>query len=365
MTITHPCLTLLSDAQLLAEVKRLVARERTATAELIRSLMELDTRRLYLAEGCSSLFTYCTQVLHLSEHAALGRIEVARAARRLPAILDRLLEGSVTVTNVRMLAPHLTDENHVALLDAARHKSKREVEHIVATLRPRPDVAASIRKLPAAKAADSPAAPSSGAPAAMTSPAPTLRLADPVERPHDEAQVSAASPRPAHRRVVAALAPERYRVQLTVSREAHDNLRRAQDLLRHVIPSGDPAAIVERALTLLVAQLEKAKCAATPQPRRSLGTGSKSRHIPAAVRREVWRRDGGRCAFVGPRGRCGERGFLEFHHVVPYAAGGAAETSNVQLRCRAHNAFEAELFFGMDAARERAPAWGELRPARR
>jgi len=82
-------------------------------------------------------------VLHLSEHAALGRIEVARAARRLPAILDRLLDGSVTVTNARMLAPYLTDENHVALLDAARHKSKREVEHIVAALRPRPDLAAS------------------------------------------------------------------------------------------------------------------------------------------------------------------------------------------------------------------------------
>jgi hypothetical protein len=132
MTITHPCLTRLSDAQLLAEVKRLVARERTATAELIRSLMELDTRRLYLAEGCSSLFTYCTQVLHLSEHAALGRIEVARAARRVPAILDRLLEGSVTVTNARMLAPHLTDANHVALLDAARHKSKRPVIALLA-----------------------------------------------------------------------------------------------------------------------------------------------------------------------------------------------------------------------------------------
>jgi hypothetical protein len=63
--------------------------------------MELDARRLYLAQGYSSLFTYCTQALHLSEHAALGRIEVARAARRLPMILDRLVDGSVTVTVAR------------------------------------------------------------------------------------------------------------------------------------------------------------------------------------------------------------------------------------------------------------------------
>ncbi len=64
-----------------------MSREREATAALIAALGELDARRLYLAEGCSSLFTYCTQVLHLSEHAAYGRIEAARAARKWPVVL--------------------------------------------------------------------------------------------------------------------------------------------------------------------------------------------------------------------------------------------------------------------------------------
>ena len=72
-----------SNEELLAEVTRLAFRERQATAALIRCLMEVDARRLFLAEGYSSLFTFCTQALHLSEHAALGRIEVARAARKL------------------------------------------------------------------------------------------------------------------------------------------------------------------------------------------------------------------------------------------------------------------------------------------
>lgn len=116
--MTQPCTALaqLSDDQLLTEVTRLAGLERQATAALIRSLMELDARRLYLAQGFSSLFAFCTQALHLSEHAAFGRIEVARAARRLPAVLDRLLDGSITVTNVRLLAPHLTEANHLDLL---------------------------------------------------------------------------------------------------------------------------------------------------------------------------------------------------------------------------------------------------------
>jgi 5-methylcytosine-specific restriction endonuclease McrA len=352
MTITHAPLTALSDAQLLAEVHRLVNAERHATAALIRSLMELDARQLYLAEGFSSLFAYCTQALRLSEHAAYGRIEAARAARRFPAILDVLESGSITLTTVTLLAKHLTPENHARVLAAARHKTKREVEHLVAELRPLPDVAAMVRRLPAPKVVTQ--APAAHGPMASGS---EPSAAPPDPRPTDTPCASEASPMASRRPAIAPLTPERYRVQLTVSRETHDKLRRAQDLLRHTIPSGDPAEIFDRALTVFVEQLEKAKCGAVTRPRSSKPSAEGSRHIPAAVRREVWKRDDGRCAFVGSRGRCSERAFLEFHHVVPYAAGGTADVSNIQLRCRRHNRFEADLFFGTDAVRERSPAW--------
>jgi hypothetical protein len=85
-----------SNDELRAEVLQLARQERQATAALIRCLMEVDARRLYLANGYSSLFTFCTQVLHLSEHAALGRIELARAARRLPALVFHLEQGFIT-----------------------------------------------------------------------------------------------------------------------------------------------------------------------------------------------------------------------------------------------------------------------------
>jgi aminoglycoside N3'-acetyltransferase len=65
----------LSDRELVAEVKRLARCESHATARLIAALAELDARRLYLGQGCSSMFTYCTQILHLAEHAAYNRID--------------------------------------------------------------------------------------------------------------------------------------------------------------------------------------------------------------------------------------------------------------------------------------------------
>ena len=153
MAIMLSTVTSLSDDALLGHVTTLAARERHATAELIAALAELDARRLYLGAGCSSLFTYCTQILHLSEHAAYGRIEGARLARRFPEVLDRLADGSLTLTAVCLLGPVLTEVNAAELLDAARHKTKREVEHLVARIRPLPAVTTSVRKLPAPRAA--------------------------------------------------------------------------------------------------------------------------------------------------------------------------------------------------------------------
>src|SRR2546430_642478 len=138
----------LTDDQLLIHVKALAVSEREATARLIAALAELDARRLYLGEGYSSLFTYCTQCLRLSEHAAYGRIEAARAAQKFPVILELLSTGSITLTTVCLLARHLTAGNHEQVLAAARHKNKREVEQQVAALSPRPDVPSTVRKVP-------------------------------------------------------------------------------------------------------------------------------------------------------------------------------------------------------------------------
>ena len=111
-------------------------------------LAELDTRRLYLAQGYGSLFSYCTQALLLAEHAAYNRIEAARASRKFPAILERLVDGSVNLSTVRLLAPYLTPENCDEVLAEAAGKSKRDVEVLVARLAPRPDESPSIRRLP-------------------------------------------------------------------------------------------------------------------------------------------------------------------------------------------------------------------------
>jgi hypothetical protein len=323
----------LNDHDLIARTKRAAENERRTTAELVALLAEIDDRRLYEGEGCSSLFAYCTQVLHLSEHAAYGRIEAARLSRRFPVVLRLLDSGEATLTTVCLLAAHLTDDNCDALFNAIRHKSKREVELLVAGIAPCPDIAPLIRKIPRAAVKPS----FSGSHAGLL---PTAALAGPLFSP------AIASVRP----TIAPLAPERYLIKVTVGAETHAKLRRAQDLLRHAVPGGDPATIIDRGLTLLIAQLERTKLGrptrSGPRPTAASPATSSSRHVSAALRREVWTRDEGRCAFVGAEGRCSSTAFLEIHHVLPFAAGGKTVTENLSLRCRAHNGLEAEKFFG-------------------
>jgi hypothetical protein len=98
----------ISDHDLLEQASKIAALKRNATATLVACLAELDHRRLYLGQGYSSLFTYCTQALHFSEHAAYTRIEAARAVRKFPLIQQLLADGSVTLTTVCLLASHLS-----------------------------------------------------------------------------------------------------------------------------------------------------------------------------------------------------------------------------------------------------------------
>lgn len=322
----------LSDSQLVEALAQIARSERQAIAVLVATLAEFDARRLFLGLGYSSLFDYCTRALHLSEQAAYTRIEAARASRRFPIIIDRIAAGGLSLTATRLLAPHLTEANYIELLEQASGKKTRQVEVIVAAIRPSAPVPSTIRKVPKRDIDHRPSV-------ARSESALLPERLIPLPRPAPPSV-------PAWKRpVISPLSETHYKMQVTISTSAHDKLREAQALMRHSLPNGDPAAIIERALDALLVQLRKTKFAATPKP--CPAAPSHGRHIPAAVKREVWERDGGRCAFADADGnRCEETAFLEFHHVQAYARGGPSTGSNIQLRCRAHNAYEAELLFG-------------------
>src|SRR5262249_24044787 len=108
-----------------------------------------------------------------------------------------------------------------------------------------------------------------------------------------------------------------------------------------------------------LARLEARRFAKTQAPRKEIVSQStrqsRSRYIPAAVRRAVYARDGGRCRYVDSQGRrCAARDHLAFHHRRPYGYGGEHDAENLCLMCRTHNAYLAEIDYGKEHFRDRA-----------
>ena len=339
----------LTDDALTLELGRLAVRDREATAALIVHLAEFDARRLYEGAGYPSMFAYCRAVLRLSEDAAYNRIKAARATRIYPEIVDMLADGTLNPTSVRLLAPHLTAENHAVLLAEAAGMGKEDVLRLLARWFPQPDVAASVRKVPSQVVSTS----SADCEVVAAPPAPLALLG---LTPASPCSPVLTPPKPP---LIRPLAPERYEVRFTADAETRALLKEAQDLLGHAVPTGDIATVFHRALTVLVSDLKRRKFGMTSRPRSARSSSPASGDVPAAVRREVSARDASRCAFVSRHGRrCEETRFLEFHHVVPRAAGGAATVDNIQLRCRAHNGHEVDLFFGPGKRWTKDPARG-------
>src|SRR6187399_1726431 len=343
MTSSHS-LEALNDHTLLSQFGVLVRRDREGNANLLRHIDAIDRRQLWAQSGYPSMFAFLVTRYHMSESTAGKRIGAARTARRFRSLFTMVARGEIHLSGIHRLKAHLTRENHEHVLAAAKHKTIREIEELVARLAPQPDVPATLRALPT-RTTSAPAAP-----------APSASPPMPVPR---------RSPDPAP------LSPGRYKLQLTLSENGRNTLKQLQDLLAHQIPNGDPAAIVERALEALLTQVHKRKTGITSKPRaqkpksesRPNATATtatrRTRYLEFAVRREVWTRDDGRCGFVGEDGhRCNETRGLQFAHGHPWGKGGPDTAVNLGLRCQAHNAWEADRDYGrsyMASKRKRKP----------
>ena len=326
---------MLSDDDLLCRLADLLRQSRRIEWQLVAHIGEVDHRRLYAREAAESMFAYCTNVLHLSEHEAYLRITVARAARDHPALLEMLADGRLHLTGIAKLLPHLTPLNRDRVLARAVHKTKEQICELIAELAPRPDAPELIRRLPV---------PPTSAPA----PKPTAATASDTGQIGPDRVPSSAPARPGR---VEPLAPKRYLVQFTASAEFHEKLQRLTALMRTVIPDGELALILEQAVSEKLERLEARRFGRTGRPRKTIEqcdtSPSTSRCIPAPVRRGVDGRDDRRCRFVDAQGRrCQARARLELHHDRAHARGGDRSMENIQLMCRTHNLYLAEQEFG-------------------
>jgi 5-methylcytosine-specific restriction endonuclease McrA len=373
----------LGDDQLLAALSGLVRRENDSLSDLLAHLAELDERDLCVALGYSSLFAYCTEALGFCKSSAGRRIAAARVCREHPEAFARVATGELSLSVLCALRPHLNTENAAELFAACGRKSYEQVEALLAARFPKPDVRDLIRRSPAPALATPPIGRKQTDIGRHTDTQPIeiepgLPSTEATREPA-RAQVRqrlGESPRPqAQRGAVKPLSVDRFSVNFTADGEFHQLLEEVRALLSHAEPKGELMRVMRRGLEALRRELLKKRygvgrkarpvrvSAAEPRTGSTClqDSGSKrSRHVAAAVAREVYVRDQGCCTFLADDGRrCGERRFLQLDHVIPHAQGGEPTVANLRLRCRAHNLHTARAHFGreyMRAAAKRSSA---------
>ena len=345
----------------------LVGEERNVQVDFILHLDEFDQRRAYLEGGYGSLWDYCLKALHLREGAAWRRMAAMRVLRRFPSMEAALRDGRLCLSTLALLGQVLTDENAGDLLARAAYRSKAEVDSLVASVKPRPTPADGVRKLPEPRGVPcEPAVALAVAPPVSTAVPPPLAATvsagprdavEPLSGPVAAAPVPAVAGRPPHRDAPSAemhaVSEDRWSLRVTIDRDLKEDLETLATLLSHKVPRGNLAAVLREAIRCAIERHGKRKGAVAPARKRSpppaARESSDPRAIPMEVRREVWKRDGGRCTWAGPDGRrCDSRWQLELDHIEPPLFGGRSTVENLRLRCRAHNLLYAEQVYGRE-----------------
>jgi 5-methylcytosine-specific restriction endonuclease McrA len=371
MAVTAPAS--LDSTALSRRLGELAGHERQLQLDFLLHLDEFDRRRAWAEAGYPSLWEWCLRVLHLREGAAGRRIAAMRVLRRFPALADALRDGRLCLSTVALLGPVLTEENCAEIVDRAAFKTRAETEHLVASLQPRTPPKEGLRLLPT---------PRSSAPAPRAAPPPRQEPCASQKRPEVDqlqaAEISACPPRRASRSGFEPVSESHYSLRVTVDRAFKQEFEQLKALLAHKIPDGDFEAVLREAIGCSLAMHAKRKGAVEPSrkrkspPPKKSDLGEKHRpaareRIPTAVRREVWRRDGGRCAWRGPDGHvCGSTWKVEVDHIRPVALGGASTVDNCRLLCQPHNQLHAEQTFGrahMERCRRKQPRTGEVASA--
>jgi hypothetical protein len=394
----HYSLTHLRDHVLCQELSACARHEGVATADLLARVAEFDERRLYSEATCSSMFDYCLRELHMSEDSALKRIRAGRTARAFPAIFPMLADGLLNLSGVLLLGPKLSAANASELLAAAVHKSNAEIEMMLAMrasdsgtpvnsgnkVAARPVVPSDLApgeestgplsealvggpsgrscseasagfalvvSEDDATATDQATGNVLGGSATIDEMLSVPRAAadlgggPQVIAPLDATQATLAmSPTDLVATTPAAHGLPRYlrftpvsaecaSLRGMLSLEAMREFKRLQALVGKLGASADAAELLEKAIKAYADAIEKKKfgTGARTRPRKAAPNG---RYIPAAIRKAVHERDGGRCTFLSSeRKRCECRAGLQFDHVTPLGRGGETTVPNLRLLC--------------------------------
>jgi len=311
-----------SDFELLNKLHAAVRTERQITLQVLELLKQVETRKLYLTFGFGSLMEFCIKELHYSESAAYRRISAMKALCDVPVLEHKIADGSLSLAVISQAQSHirLREKQTSTKMEIAEKKSLfqsleglsiREAEKELIQLDP--------------------------------------QVFEALNRKESVRQIT----------------PELQELKLILTSEMQQDLEKLKLLLSHSMPGASLTDVLKFAVKESIQKrdlqrelkLRKRKAQPAPVEKGSMTKSAQSllAHIPVktagvriplptSVKRLVWKKYQGQCAYQHQGRRCSSRFQLEIDHVVSLAKGGENSILNLQLLCRAHNQMKGMKF---------------------
>jgi hypothetical protein len=302
---------------LLSDLKIMVGKERELLRQVIEYLAEVETRKLHLEEGYSSMFSFCTEYLNYTPQEAQTRIQAMRLSKAVPEIKEQIQNGELSLSVAATVQSHIQRENKIKKCKQEQLLNLKDKRKIVEAVK-----GSSFRKAESIL----------------------------VEIfPHH------AEMKPER---VKEISSSTMRLELNLSREVFDrlvkikNLRKSQSFEELVAGLTELAEKKWDLTQKKTISVSKIKPIAAPLLLTSTVEQEKikvgSRYIPIQVRRRIWKRDRGECQYKNQRSghKCGSKFNLHIDHVRPFALDGGHSAENLRLLCAAHNGYRAGQTFG-------------------
>jgi hypothetical protein len=290
----------LSNDLLHEKLVSLTREEREISLQVLLHLRSAESRKLFALRGHSSLFDYAVLELKYSEGSAQRRISAMRLLKELPELEEKVESGEIKVTQLSQVQTFLRSEAK----SGQRYSLEEKRELVLGTIGK------------------------------------------------------------STREVAFELAPDRAE-SIQVEAETLRVLKEARDRFAHELPHAasfsdvisflakralktDPMKKPSRAARVEPASfvLPSVPISAPPSaPSKKVNSPpalavKRTRVIPIAVKREVWKKEREGCAYFSEvtGKRCASRHRLQIDHILPFSRGGnSRDSENLRLLCAVHN----------------------------
>ena len=316
----------ISNQEIVNQLKKLVSQEQNLTLQILPHLVEVERRGLYLEKAYSTLSEYCIHELGYGESSAWRRVRVARVIKEIPEVYDLLKDNKLSFSSVLQIANVLNQDNHKDLLPRVVGKSKSQIDKITVEYQA-PQIIPDQARPRLVKTSH--AVQRTGGP----------ELGEISLRCEGENNPTVKHSTPG------IIVEKMFEIRFAADQELMELIQWMKSHLSHKYPKG---ATFQEVFKYAIKYLKQREDFSVQDKPGKLNGKTNTRYIPKAIKQKVWKRDGGRCAFVGANGRrCNSDYNLQYdHYPAPFARGGKSTVENLRLLCAKHNNHTAKKTFG-------------------